>query len=73
MAVMCQELGLIRGVAPTDPLATRDATQCALSGRVRVRDGASRSAGEILEELWLRHFGVTDEVNDQVEEPSGKV
>lgn len=50
------ELSRLRGTELIDPDVTLDACRLALSGRVRVRDGCSRSADDIIEELWRRWF-----------------
>jgi len=47
----------VRGTAATDPTTGLDAALVGLSGRVRVREGTSRSSEEIVRELWEREFG----------------
>jgi MoxR-like ATPase len=50
-------LGELRGRPVDDPSVSLDAALVALSGRIRVREGSSRSAEEIITELWESVFG----------------
>lgn len=65
-ALVAARLGALRAMAPTEPLVGLDAALVALSGRVRVREGSTRSAEDIVRELWTKVFGTTTEL------PSGK-
>lgn len=56
LVLLAHELAALRERAPLAADVTLDAAQLALSGRIRVRDGGSRSAEEIVHELWLRHL-----------------
>jgi MoxR-like ATPase len=56
-AAVAASLGALRGVAATDPNLGLDAALLSLSGRVRVREGGTRSADEIVTELWWDAFG----------------
>ncbi|QXC63343.1 MoxR family ATPase [Aquihabitans sp. G128] len=56
LVLLAHELSLLRERAPLAADVTLDAAQLALSGRIRVRDGGSRSAEDIVHELWLRHL-----------------
>jgi MoxR-like ATPase len=56
-AAVAASLGALRGVAPTDPNLGLDAALLSLSGRVRVRDGGTRSADAIVTDLWWDAFG----------------
>ena len=47
----------LRGRAPTDAATGLDAALVALSGRIRVREGSTRSAEDVVRELWVREFG----------------
>jgi MoxR-like ATPase len=55
-ALVAGELAALRGLAPLDPAVTLDAALLALSGRVRLREGSTRTAEEVVTELWSRHF-----------------
>ena len=55
--LVADELATLRDADPRDPAVTLDAALLALSGRVRVRDGATRSGDDVVRELWERHFG----------------
>ncbi|CAN5551048.1 MoxR family ATPase [soil metagenome] len=56
LVLLAHELAALRERAPLAADVTLDAAQLALSGRIRVRDGGSRTAEEIVHELWLRHL-----------------
>lgn len=56
LVLLAHELAELRQHAPLAADVTLDAAQLALSGRIRVRDGGSRTAEEIVHELWLRHL-----------------
>ncbi|MCO5320290.1 MAG: MoxR family ATPase [Microthrixaceae bacterium] len=56
-AMLCIELAGLRGVDPSDDTVTLDAAHLALSGRLRIREGCTRSPEDIVEELWAAHFG----------------
>ena len=50
------ELAALRDREVLDPGVTLDAALLALSGRVRLREGGSRTAEEVVTELWSRWF-----------------
>jgi MoxR-like ATPase len=54
-------LATLRGLPATNPSVGLDAALIALSGRVRLREGATRTAEEIITELWAEVFGRTAE------------
>ena len=56
-AKVAVSLADLRGSAPDDPAVSLDAALVALSGRVRVREGSSRTAEEVVTELWNSVFG----------------
>jgi MoxR-like ATPase len=56
MAAMAASLADLRGLTPQQPDVCLDAALVALSGRVRVREGASRTAEDIITELWGEVF-----------------
>jgi len=49
-------LAAIRGTATEDPALGLDAALIALSGRIRLREGYSRSAEDVVRELWAEVF-----------------
>jgi MoxR-like ATPase len=65
--LLVAELAKLRSVGPLDAGVTLDAAQLALSGRVRVREGSSRSAEEVVEELWRSFFAPADDDGRPVE------
>lgn len=56
MAAVASSLGDLRGSAPEQPDVCLDAALMALSGRVRLREGSSRTTEEIITELWHQVF-----------------
>jgi MoxR-like ATPase len=52
MAAVASSLGAVRGRPAESPDVCLDAALLALSGRVRVREGANRTAEDIVTELW---------------------
>jgi MoxR-like ATPase len=58
--VVAARLSGLRDLPPHDSKVGLDAALVALSGRVRVRDGAGRTAEEIIGELWETIFGAPD-------------
>jgi MoxR-like ATPase len=56
-AKVAASLAAIRGVDPTDAAAGLDAALVALSGRIRVREGVTRSTEDVITELWAAVFG----------------
>ena len=53
-------LAQLRGLTPDDLGVGLDAAIVALSGRVRVREGSTRTSEEIVTELWRSVFGGAD-------------
>jgi len=58
--LVADRLADLRSVQPWSAEVTLDASLMALSGRLRLREGSARSAEEIVEELWRRHFASLD-------------
>jgi MoxR-like ATPase len=56
MCAVASSLAAIRGRSPDAPSVSLDAALVALSGRVRLREGVSRSAEDIVRELWESVF-----------------
>jgi MoxR-like ATPase len=56
-AAVATSLAQLRGVPADDPAVGLDAAIVALSGRVRVREGVTRTSEEIVTELWRSVFG----------------
>jgi MoxR-like ATPase len=67
LVLVASSLAELRGVRPTDLGVSLDAALVALSGRVRVREGASTTSDAIIKELWERVFAHRPE-----ELPQGK-
>ena len=59
-AMVVQSLASLRGRTVMDPAVSLDAALVALSGRVRVREGGSRTAEDIITEIWESVFARTD-------------
>jgi MoxR-like ATPase len=66
LCAVARSLGEIRSASSDQAGVSLDAALLALSGRIRVRDGCSRTAEEIITELWRQVFGEPDsgEVQD---------
>lgn len=56
LCAVAAELAAVRDAAVEAPEVTLDAALVALSGRVRVREGVSRTADEVITELWSQFF-----------------
>jgi MoxR-like ATPase len=54
--LVAQSLGELRGAADKDQAVGLDAALVALSGRVRLREGVSRSTEDIVREIWEAVF-----------------
>jgi MoxR-like ATPase len=59
MCAVANSLATVRGSSPTSGDVSLDAALVALSGRVRLREGTSRSTEDIVRELWVSVFGRT--------------
>ncbi|MGA1345640.1 MAG: AAA family ATPase [Ilumatobacteraceae bacterium] len=64
LCAVARELAAVRSVALESVDVTLDAALVALSGRVRVREGVSRTADEVITELWARWFAPPDGASD---------
>jgi len=51
-ALVARSLGALRGKSPTTSSVARDAALTALGGRVRLREGVSRSTEDVIMEIW---------------------
>ena len=60
LVLVATSLTGFRSVPIQDPATTLDAALVALSGRIRVREGSSRSAEEIVRSLWTTVFSPPD-------------
>lgn len=56
MVFVARSLAELRGVTATDRSVSLDAALVALSGRVRLREGTTRTPEDIVTELWERVF-----------------
>lgn len=65
-------LAQLRGVAPEDRDVGLDAAIVALSGRVRVREGNTRTSEDIIIDLWRSVFDVTEDGSPGEGSDSGK-
>lgn len=70
VVMVARELAALRSLPATEPSVTLDAALLALSGRIRVRDGAPRTAEDVVTELWRRHFGPTGTADADGAHPS---
>lgn len=65
MALVAERLGRIRHAPPTRPDVSLDAARAALSGRIRLHEGAGRTAEDVVEELWTLVFGAVEPRGDE--------
>jgi MoxR-like ATPase len=63
-ALVARSLGSLRGLAPTAASVARDAALTSLSGRVRLREGVSRTAEDVILEIWDSVFAPRTESGD---------
>jgi MoxR-like ATPase len=61
IALVAAALGALRERPATDAAVGLDAALAALTGRIRVREGANRSAEDIVRQLWTERFGAVGE------------
>lgn len=66
-ALVAASLSRLRSVTCDDPTTSLEATLVALSGRVRLREGVSRTADDVIEEIWRAVFAESTESS-----PAGK-
>ena len=59
-AKVAVSLAELRGLTVHDTTVGLDAAMVALSGRVRMREGSSRTAEDVIEEMWRDIFGRVD-------------
>jgi MoxR-like ATPase len=59
LCAVASSLAAVRGREADSPSVSLDAALMALSGRIRLREGVSRSAEDIVRELWESVFGPT--------------
>ena len=62
--LVARSLAELRGVSATDDTVARDAALTSLSGRVRLREGVTRSAEDVILEIWNAIFAPTRESGD---------
>jgi MoxR-like ATPase len=62
MAAVASSLASVRGATVTDPGVSLDAALVALSGRVRMREGSTRTSEDVVTELWNDVFAPSTEV-----------
>ena len=73
LVAMAVQLAEVRARPVTSHDVTLDAAQVALTGRVRVREGSSRTPEEIIAELWREVFDPPDDAGSGRDATSGKV
>ena len=61
LVLVASSLTTFRSLSLHDPGATLDAALVALSGRIRVREGSTRTAEELVRELWEAVFATPPE------------
>jgi MoxR-like ATPase len=71
MVMVANSLAAIRDAEPHTPSVSLDAALVALSGRVRLREGTSRTSEDIIRELWESEFGRSHAEGDDGEGKAG--
>ncbi len=69
MCAVAASLADVRGAAVTDAGVGLDAALVALSGRVRLREGSTRTTEEIVRELWTAVFGPREVADEGKRQP----
>ena len=67
LVLVAHELAALRSTEVLDPGVTLDAALLALSGRIRMREGAKRTPEDVVTELWQRHLGPVEDTGDRGE------
>jgi len=60
LVLVAASLGVLRGVPAADPGVSLDAALTALSGRLRLHEGSTRTSEDVVRELWEQVFGDPD-------------
>jgi len=71
MVMVANSLAALRETTPYAPSVSLDAALVALSGRVRLREGTTRTAEDVVRELWESVFGRTRGEGDDAEGKAG--
>jgi MoxR-like ATPase len=67
--MIAHELASLRERPTLEPTVSLDAAQLALSGRIRLLEGSSRTPEDVVAELWQRHLAPLAEHDDSPLEP----
>lgn len=71
LVLIATQLSALRSIPVTDDDVALDAARMALSGRIRVNEGSSRTPEEIIEELWIA-WATSIELTDEQVADAGK-
>ena len=72
MAAVARSLASVRGATVVEPGVSLDAALVALSGRVRMREGSTRTSEDVVTELWNEVFAPASEAGGgKVNAPMG--
>lgn len=72
MVLVADRLARVRGSRASDPDVSLDAALAALTGRIRVQEGAERTPEDIITELWHRVFDSREDTAAPPPEEPGK-
>ncbi len=75
MVLVARSLSELREMPPSSPSVSIDAALVALSGRIRMREGTTRTAEDVIVELWEAVFGRPDQDGSDQDgdgDPEGK-
>ena len=71
LVAMAGQLAVVRALPVDAPGVTLDAAQVALTGRIRVREGSTRTPEDVITELWREVFAPTSKPSNG-DDPAGK-
>jgi MoxR-like ATPase len=69
LVLVAASLAGLRGLTPPDPEVSLDAALTALSGRLRMQEGSSRTAEDVVRELWEQVFAPAPEAEGGEPDP----
>ena len=71
LVLVAESLGALRGLPASDPGVSLDAALTALSGRLRLHEGAARTSEDVVRELWAQVYGAPPEREAEAEHTPG--
>ena len=72
LVLVAEALARLRGLPPDDPGVSLDAALAALSGRMRLHEGAARTTEDVVRELWAQVFAPAPAAQQEGGPPPGE-